>query len=89
MDEIPPVKKSRLITLPGKKRDLPEGHHQHRNGEQAPDHDSRENMPDDLSEDDNREMHRKWYRRHPAIVKKYLKRHLGKIKKAFFIDRKV
>jgi RNA polymerase-binding transcription factor DksA len=89
MDEIPPVKKSRLVTLFKRKRELPEEPHRHESENQAPDDDSPENMSDDSSEGEDREMHRKWRRKHPALLNKYLKKHLGKIKKAFFIDRKV
>lgn len=88
MEEIPPVKKSRLITLFKRKRDLPEDHRRQESEGRARDHKSRENLPEDFPEGDEREMHRKWYRKHPALLKEYLKRRMGKIKKSFFIDRK-
>jgi hypothetical protein len=89
VDEVPPVKKSRIVTFFKRKRDLPKEKQRERRGNRTSDDDLPENGPDDFSEGDERKMHRKWYRKHPSLLKKYLKRRLGRIRKAFFIDKKV
>jgi hypothetical protein len=89
VDEVPPVKKSRIISLFKRKRDLPEENKREKRESTSSDEHLQENEPDSFSEGDERKMHRKWYRKHPSLLKKYLKRRLGRIRKAFFIDKKV
>ena len=89
MKKISPIKSIRSLTiLTGKKK---KKDYKKKEFEKNIDEQDAELHTEDNDEDlrNERELHRKWYKKNSEQLKVFVKSKYNKIKKSFFIDRKV